>query len=76
VRFLDELPEFRRHVLEVLRQLLEDSALYRQFRECLLPHRARRHCRAGCAPRNLAPTIVICYPDALSKGMLGTPYSS
>jgi magnesium chelatase family protein len=25
LRFLDELPEFRRHVLEVLRQLLEES---------------------------------------------------
>jgi magnesium chelatase family protein len=29
VRSLDELPEFRRHVLEVLRQPLEKSLIYR-----------------------------------------------
>jgi hypothetical protein len=73
---LDERPACRRHVLAVLRQPLEDSALYRQFRECLLPHRARRHCRTGCTPHNLAPTMVICYHDALSQGLRGTSYSS
>ena len=31
VLFLDDLPEFRRHVLQVLRQLLEESIIYIQL---------------------------------------------
>jgi hypothetical protein len=33
VLFLDKLPEFRRHVLEVLRQPLEERVVYIQFPE-------------------------------------------
>jgi magnesium chelatase family protein len=61
ILFLDELPEFRRHVLEVLRQPLEESVLYiqppahhRPHRACC-PDRARdtradRHRRASLSP--------------------------
>jgi hypothetical protein len=73
--FLDELPEFRHHALELLRQPLYDSALYRQFREWLLPHCARRHGRTGYASPQPRDNSAHLYHDAFSKGMLGTPHS-
>jgi magnesium chelatase family protein len=48
VRFWDELPECRRHVLEVLRQPLEAGVIYRQSCGRPRPRRAGRISGTGC----------------------------
>jgi predicted ATPase with chaperone activity len=59
---LDELPEFRRHVLEVLRQLIETGVTHRRSRErpqrcwtlgisCLGDARAARHEGVSACPQ-------------------------
>jgi magnesium chelatase family protein len=54
VRCLDERPECRRHVFEVLRQPLEEGVLYRQ---CPARHRPRYSGRTDGAAEPLHPLI-------------------
>jgi magnesium chelatase family protein len=66
VLFLDELPEFRRHGLEVLRQPLEQSIVYVQSPARHRPRRAGCDRCAARDPNQIAGTIVVPDKDALA----------
>jgi Magnesium chelatase, subunit ChlI len=71
VRCLDERPEFRRHILEVLRQPLKESIVYRQSPARHRPRRAGCDRRAARDTDQIAGTTVVPDKNALAKAAPG-----
>jgi predicted ATPase with chaperone activity len=74
VLFLDELPEFRRHVLEVLRQLIKTGVTHRRSRE--RPQRRWTHGTGGMGDARAArhERGSVC-PQAPSSGRLAERFA-